>query len=78
MQIFNNVLACMNAVLDRNVDKVSQGGIKAIGITNQRETTVAWNKKTGEPLHNAIVWMDKRTAECVKEIENSLSGEEKA
>ena len=66
----------MNAVLERNADKVSQG-IKAIGITNQRETTVAWNKKTGEPLHNAIVWMDKRTAECVKEIENSLTEEEK-
>jgi glycerol kinase len=36
--------------------------IKAIGITNQRETTVVWNKKTGKPIHNAIVWQDRRTA----------------
>jgi glycerol kinase len=37
-------------------------GIAAIGITNQRETTVVWNRKTGEPLANAIVWQDRRTA----------------
>ena len=36
--------------------------IAAIGITNQRETTVVWNRKTGEPVYNAIVWQDKRTA----------------
>ncbi|KAG0170428.1 Glycerol kinase [Apophysomyces sp. BC1034] len=39
--------------------------IKAIGITNQRETTLMWNKKTGKPLHNAIVWSDVRTDELV-------------
>lgn len=37
--------------------------IEAIGITNQRETTVVWNKKTGKPVYNAIVWQDRRTAE---------------
>ncbi len=37
--------------------------IKAIGITNQRETTVVWDRKTGKPIHNAIVWQDRRTAE---------------
>jgi glycerol kinase len=36
--------------------------IKAIGITNQRETTVLWDRKTGQPIHNAIVWQDRRTA----------------
>lgn len=36
--------------------------IEAIGITNQRETTVVWNKKTSEPIHKAIVWLDKRSA----------------
>lgn len=36
--------------------------IAAIGIANQRETTVVWNRKTGEPIHNAIVWQDRRTA----------------
>ena len=35
--------------------------IKALGITNQRETTVCWDKKTGEPVYNAIVWQDRRT-----------------
>lgn len=38
------------------------GQIVAIGITNQRETTVVWDKKTGEPIHNAIVWQDRRTS----------------
>jgi len=42
--------------------------IAAIGITNQRETTVVWNKQTGEPVHNAIVWQDRRTAAKCDEI----------
>ena len=42
--------------------------IAAIGITNQRETTVCWNKKTGEPVYNAIVWQDRRTAAYCDEI----------
>lgn len=37
--------------------------VKAIGITNQRETTLLWDRRSGEPLHNAIVWQDRRTAE---------------
>src|SRR5690349_19264482 len=37
--------------------------IAGIGITNQRETTVVWDRSTGEPIHNAIVWQDRRTAE---------------
>src|SRR5207247_3501513 len=36
--------------------------IAAVGITNQRETTVVWDRDTGEPVHNAIVWQDRRTA----------------
>ncbi|MEM7476862.1 MAG: glycerol kinase GlpK [Planctomycetota bacterium] len=42
--------------------KISAKEIAAIGITNQRETTVVWNRETGEPIHNAIVWQDRRTA----------------
>jgi glycerol kinase len=38
------------------------GDIDAIGLTNQRETTVVWDRRTGEPIHNAIVWQDRRTA----------------
>jgi glycerol kinase len=43
--------------------KLRSVNIKAIGITNQRETTVVWNRKTGKPVHKAIVWQDRRTAE---------------
>lgn len=43
--------------------------IKAIGIANQRETTVAWNRETGNPLHNAIVWLDSRPSELLADIQ---------
>lgn len=43
--------------------------IKAIGITNQRETTVLWDRHTGMPLHNAIVWQDRRTAIRCRELQ---------
>jgi glycerol kinase len=42
--------------------KISAGDISAIGITNQRETTIVWERKTGIPVYNAIVWQDRRTA----------------
>ena len=38
-----------------------KGRIISLGITNQRETTILWNKKTGKPIYNAIVWQDRRT-----------------
>jgi glycerol kinase len=44
--------------------------IAAIGITNQRETTVVWNRKTGKPVHNAIVWQDRRTADFCDQLKN--------
>ena len=42
--------------------------IAAVGITNQRETTLVWNRETGEPIHNAIVWQDRRTAGMCDEL----------
>lgn len=42
--------------------------ITAIGITNQRETTIVWNRQTGEPIHNAIVWQDRRTADFCRQL----------
>ena len=42
--------------------KVAPADLAAIGITNQRETTLLWDRRTGEPIHNAIVWQDRRTA----------------
>ena len=44
--------------------------IKAIGITNQRETTVLWDRKSGKPLHHAIVWQDRRTADRCNELKS--------
>jgi glycerol kinase len=48
--------------------QVSAASIRAIGITNQRETTIVWDRKTGEPVYNAIVWQDKRTASICEEL----------
>jgi len=48
--------------------KISPSSVVSIGITNQRETTVVWNRKTGKPIYNAIVWQDKRTAAICEEL----------
>jgi glycerol kinase len=48
--------------------KADAGSLNAIGITNQRETVVAWDPKTGEPVHNALVWQDRRTAARCDEL----------
>ncbi|XP_072978774.1 glycerol kinase isoform X1 [Typha angustifolia] len=76
VEIMESVRVCMAKALDKatadgyNVD----GGLKAIGLTNQRETTVVWSKSTGLPLHNAIVWMDVRTSAICRRLEKELSG----
>jgi glycerol kinase len=49
---------------------LSVDDIAAIGITNQRETTVVWNKTTGQPIYNAIVWQDRRTAEFCDQLKS--------
>ena len=48
--------------------KKLKGKVLTIGITNQRETTVLWNKKTGRPVYNAIVWQDRRQEEFCKKL----------
>lgn len=52
----------VNFSIQKVLSKVPGGSIAAIGITNQRETTVIWDRKTGRPIHNAIVWQCRRTA----------------
>src|SRR5262249_29864721 len=47
---------------------IQPGGLAAIGITNQRETTVVWNRKTGRPVTNALVWQDTRVADYVGDL----------
>ncbi|MFE6737764.1 glycerol kinase GlpK [Streptomyces tubercidicus] len=65
-EIWNNV----QQVVDSAVAKagLTAADVKAIGITNQRETTVLWDRTTGEPVHNAIVWQDTRTDALCKEL----------
>ena len=61
--IWRDTLAVSREVLDG----IEAGRVAGIGITNQRETAVVWDRSTGEPIHRAIVWQDRRTAElCAK------------
>ncbi len=59
-QIWDTQLAVAQEVISKN--NINPSDIGAIGITNQRETTVIWNRKTGKPIAHAIVWQDRRTA----------------
>tara|TARA_B100000900_G_scaffold144864_2_gene122800 strand:+ start:305 stop:1786 length:1482 start_codon:yes stop_codon:yes gene_type:complete len=59
-EIMNTIYQTVREVLEKA--KVTSKEIVSIGITNQRETVVLWNKKTGKPIYNAIVWQDRRTA----------------
>ena len=72
-EIWNSVENCINKVLTR----VDIKDIKSVGITNQRETTIAWSKSTGKPFYNALVWQDTRTQDICDEIikNNKLKSE---
>lgn len=65
-EIWTNTQKVILGALDRA--GLRRGDLAAVGITNQRETTVLWDKATGEPVHNAVVWMDTRTADLVAEL----------
>ncbi|MGB7344971.1 MAG: glycerol kinase GlpK [Pirellulaceae bacterium] len=64
--IWESQLAVAKAVLKKA--KTTAKEVAAIGITNQRETTVVWDRTTGKPIHNAIVWQDRRTAGMCDEL----------
>jgi glycerol kinase len=59
-EIWTSVLATVREAMAQGA--VAAADVAAIGITNQRETTVVWDRQTGKPIHNAIVWQDRRTA----------------
>ncbi|SDK10662.1 glycerol kinase [Lentzea albidocapillata subsp. violacea] len=65
-EIWTNVQAVVRDALSHA--SLSLGDIAAFGITNQRETTVVWDKATGEPVHNAIVWQDTRTDALIRRL----------
>ncbi|MDE0839993.1 MAG: FGGY family carbohydrate kinase, partial [Kiritimatiellae bacterium] len=64
MAIFESTIKTLRSV----AEKVSAHTMVAIGLTNQRETTVVWERRTGRPVANAIVWQDRRTAEICRDI----------
>ena len=68
-EIWRSQFEVLNSLINKN--KVQASDIAGIGITNQRETTVVWNKLTGEPVMNAIVWQDKRTADICEEMNDA-------
>ena len=69
-EIWEATLAVCRAALAR----VKPGQVRAIGVTNQRETSVVWDRATGAALHNAIVWQDRRTAARCDSLRKSWSG----
>lgn len=70
IEIWDNIRSCVADALQKA--QVNRHEIAAVGITNQRETVVVWDKNTGEPVYNAIVWQDTRTSQIIRE----LAGEE--
>ena len=65
-EIWSTTLKALKQVIKKAISL--KGHVLTIGITNQRETTILWNKKTGKPIYNAIVWQDRRTQEFCKSL----------
>ena len=68
--IWGSAVAVIGEALARA--ELSASDIEAMGITNQRETTIVWNKKTGKPVYNAIVWQCRRTAELCRRLDSDF------
>lgn len=71
-EIWTSTLACIAEVF--RIADVSPGEVASIGITNQRETTVVWDKYTGRPIHKAIVWQSRQTEEICEELRQAGHG----
>lgn len=65
-EIWNNTVECCQKAI--NKAKLTAKDIAAIGISNQRETTIVWDKESGKPIYPAIVWQDRRTADLCQEM----------
>lgn len=68
-EIWENTSAVVAATLAKA--QVTAASLAAVGITNQRETTIVWNRHTGQPVYNAIVWQDTRTARICKDLQDA-------
>jgi glycerol kinase len=73
-EIWDSALRVIRRVLINA--KIKGGDIAAIGITNQRETTILWDRETGAPIHRAIVWQDRRTAEWCRRMAKNMGDAE--
>lgn len=71
-EIWESQSATLTEVLKKA--HLSASDITRVGITNQRETTLAWNRRTGQPIHNAIVWQDRRTEEACERLRSQGHG----
>ncbi len=69
MDIWKSQLSVLRAVIRKN--SIDVAAIAGVGITNQRETTVVWDKITGEPVYNAIVWQDRRTSKFCDQLKGA-------
>ncbi|XP_030284496.1 glycerol kinase-like isoform X1 [Sparus aurata] len=77
-EIIQSVYECIERTCEKlHQLKIDISNIKAVGVTNQRETTLVWDKETGEPLYNAIVWLDLRTQSTVEGLINKTPGQNK-
>ena len=72
-EIWENVREAVAQALSKG--EVNKDSLAAVGITNQRETAVVWDKNTGEPVYNAIVWQDTRTSKIIRELAGGDSPE---
>lgn len=77
MELLSSVEECIEGAMAQFTEKgYTAKNIRSIGITNQRETTVVWDKTTGEPLYNAVVWPDTRTTSLVRELKSRPGAED--
>lgn len=70
-EIWSSTVEVMREVLAQSNIRSAAEEIAAIGITNQRETTIIWDRASGEPVHNAIVWQDRRTAQYCAQLKDA-------
>lgn len=68
-EIWSSILSCIAKVLSQK--NIPADAVASIGITNQRETTVVWDKHTGKPIYNAIVWQSRQTASICEELKEA-------
>ncbi|MBE9536696.1 MAG: glycerol kinase, partial [Proteobacteria bacterium] len=69
LEIWESQLSTIRAVIEKASAKASD--VAAVGITNQRETTILWDRSTGKPVYNAIVWQCRRTAAICDDLRDS-------